>query len=112
MKGNKIILIVTILFAILNFFLMVENDRSLEKINANKKVIEKEKKEKPKVEFRLYRNYNSKTYDIMWYLWIDGNISERGQEYNLPPEMIVNYKKEIRKREMKRVPELLKIWKD
>jgi hypothetical protein len=64
------------------------------------------------VEFVLHKNYQNKTYDCDYYLWVDGEIVADGNETNLTPKKMELYKKKVLGYYNKKMPEIVKVMND
>lgn len=63
-----------------------------------------------KVTFDLGKNFDSKTYYISWYLWLDGDIAEDGLVQNVKPENVEAVKAKVSKYCNAKIPQYLKVW--
>lgn len=62
------------------------------------------------VKFDITKNYTSRTYDVYWQLWIDGDIAMSDIRMDVSPESIEKYKASVRMSCNKQMPFLLRTW--
>ncbi len=66
--------------------------------------------DKRDVKFSVSKNYQTGCYDILWQLWIDGDIAMSDFKMDVSPSGIEKYKSKIRRHCNNQIPELLQVW--